>query len=131
MDDNVLVHNVKIITQYISTIVHNTPVKLTIGINEKVAMNEATSIPMMYYDKLNVATTHIEHIKTGDVDKCIHPNENKDHELHPVQKAINLMKTTKSNLIAKFTNILPKSKVRGSKLTQRKLKLKRIGINGN
>jgi hypothetical protein len=72
---------------------------------------------MMYYDQLNAVATHLDHINTSNIDKRINKHEGKNHHNHPIQQAINLIKSREQNFISKLTGILPKSKVRGSKLT--------------
>jgi hypothetical protein len=42
--------------------------------------------------------------------------------MNPIRQAINAIETTKENVIAKLTGILPKSKVHTTKLTRKKLK---------
>jgi deoxyuridine 5'-triphosphate nucleotidohydrolase len=120
--DDTTVQNIRQLEQYLSTVSPGTDVILTIGLEEKVAMNDSAGIPMMYYDQLNAVSTHLEQIKNGDINKRINENENSKSNLHPVKQAIKLMETTSDNIIAKLTGILPKSKIRGSKLTRKKLK---------
>jgi deoxyuridine 5'-triphosphate nucleotidohydrolase len=123
--DGTIITDIKSVKKYFENLPHNTEVLLKIGLSEKLAMNENQGIPMMYYDQLNAVATHLNHIKTGDTDKRINKNEGKDHHNYPLQQAIKLLKSKEENLVAKLTGILPKSKVRGSKLTRRKLKTRK------
>jgi hypothetical protein len=120
--DDVFVTTIADVTKYFQSLPPNKEVTITVGLNEKVAMNESKGIPMMYYDQLNAVATHLENIKSGDVEKRINEKECRMHETNPIRQAINTLETTKNDVIAKLTGILPKSKVHTTKLTRKKLK---------
>jgi dUTP pyrophosphatase len=123
--DNVPIAKMSDVVKHFQQVKHNTEVTLTIGLNEKIAMNDTTGIPMMYYDQLNAVATHLDHIKAGDHTKRINKDESRNHVSGPIHQAIKQLKATKGDVIAKLSGILPKSKVRGNKLTRKKLKTRK------
>ena len=76
---------------------------------------------MMYFDQLNIVATHLQKIKTGDVHKTIKPSEARTVHEHPMHKAINVLRSSQQNVLRTLQGILPKSKIRSKKLTQKKL----------
>jgi dUTP pyrophosphatase len=129
--DDVIVTKTVDVIKYFELVPSNKNVTLTIGLNEKRAMNDSKGIPMMYYDQLNAVATHLENIKTGDLHKRINDKECREHDTNPIRQAIKTIETTKENVIAKLTGILPKSKVHTAKLTRKKLKGRKDWENGN
>jgi dUTP pyrophosphatase len=105
-----------------SNIDKGTEVRLKIGLDGKLPMNEAQGVPMMYFDQLHTIATHLQHIQGNNHNKRINPEETKQGQNNPIQKAINVLTTAQEKVVAKLTGILPKSKVKSKVLTRKKLK---------
>jgi hypothetical protein len=106
----------------LSVIPTGTEINLEIGLDDKQPMHDDNGTPMMYYDQLATISEHLQQIKHGQNDKLINPSETKSHNANPIIKAMNILKKSINKSTTNLTGILPKSKVRGTRLTQRKLK---------
>jgi hypothetical protein len=119
--DGVPIENVEQAEKILQAAQWNTTVILELGLSEKISMHDDHGIPMMYFDQLNTIATHLEQIQTNNSDLTIDPSETKKAS-SPVQKAIQILKSAKSNTISKLTGILPKSEIKSKKLTRKKVK---------
>jgi hypothetical protein len=59
-------------------------VRLKIGLDGKLPMNEAQGVPMMYFDQLHTIATHLRHIQGNDHNKRINPEETKQGQNNPI-----------------------------------------------
>jgi dUTP pyrophosphatase len=100
----------------------NSDITFKVGLMEKLPMHDTNGVPMMYFDQLNTIATHLQQISSGNQDERINKDESNAHSNSPIVKAINILKKGAPNLIKQLKEILPKSKVRGRRLTRKKLK---------
>jgi dUTP pyrophosphatase len=59
----------------LSNIAKGTEVRLKVGLDGKLPMNDSQGVPMMYFDQLHTIATHLQQIQGNEHGKRINPNE--------------------------------------------------------
>ena len=93
---------------------------IKVGLQEKLAMNDDTGTPMLYFDQLHAISTHLQQIKLDRKDDTYMPQPKPlattSHILAKAIKSLNVKAA-----IAVLHSILPKNQVKSKCLTRKKL----------
>lgn len=117
------VQNIQQVTDIISQSAPKANITFTIGILEKQAMNEDQGIPMLFHDQLVTIASHLQHIKSNQLETKVNPSEQKPKTAPIIQALQKLTLPTLHKLTTAVKGILPKNKQPKKKLTRKKLKM--------